>query len=98
MRDYPYYDMDEAARETLQFTPHKTEIYGWDIVVTVILEGKPHVFRYIDRKEGNDDAIPNIECSVEKKAQELFPGCVVLSHDMEWHCYEADLSGAEVIE
>lgn len=96
--EYPYYSMERDVRETIPVTPNKTDVYGWDIVVTVLLDGKAHVFRFIDRKEGNDDAIPNIGYSVEKKAQELYPGCLVLHHDIEWHCYEVDLSKAGVVE
>ena len=54
--------------------------------------------RYIDRKESGNDAMPDFVYSISKKAEELFPGCVVLSWDVQWHCYEADLSQAEAIE
>jgi hypothetical protein len=42
--------------------------------------------------------MPDFVYSISKKAEELFPGCVVLSWDVQWHCYEADLSEAEAIE
>lgn len=91
-------EMENDVRETIPFSPHKAEIYGWDIVVTVLMDGAAKVFRYIDRKENGDDAMPVFEHSVSKKAEELFPGCDVLSWDAQWHCYEADLSRMEVIE
>lgn len=91
-------EIQNEVREAIPFSPHKTEIYGWDIVATVLSEGEAHVFRYIDRKESNDDAMPNFGYSISKKAEELFPGCDVLSWDAQWHCYEADLSETEVIE
>lgn len=91
-------EIQSEARETIPFSPHKVEVYGWDIVVTVISDGEAHVIRYIDRKESGNDAMPDFVYSISKKAEELFPGCVVLSWDVQWHCYEADLSEAEAIE
>ena len=67
-------EIQNEVRESIPFSPHKAEIYGWDIIVTVLSDGKSHVFRYIDRKESGNDAMPDFVYSISKKAEELFPG------------------------